>query len=226
MKPIKAVLFDLFESLVTESALPPTRASSLGPSLALDAEAFRIEWKHRRQEVILGRLSFTAALAEITAALGGSTDGAALEKIRLARLKEKAAPFTKIEPEVLDTVERLRCAGIRLAVISNNFAEDVAAWPDCALGPLFDVAIFSSQVGLAKPDSGIYLHACHALGSSPSEAIYVGDGADDELAGAEGAGLRAYKALWFLRRWPHFRDVPTAHPTLPEIGDLARLVLD
>jgi hypothetical protein len=36
---IKAVLFDLFETLITESHLAPTRASSLAPALGLERQA-------------------------------------------------------------------------------------------------------------------------------------------------------------------------------------------
>ena len=45
---ITAVLFDLFETLVTESVVPPSRAGSLGEALGLDPVAFRAEWKARR----------------------------------------------------------------------------------------------------------------------------------------------------------------------------------
>lgn len=63
---IKAVLFDLFETLITESPVQPTPASSLGETLGLQQEAFRVEWKARRPRVVLGQLSFAAALTEIS----------------------------------------------------------------------------------------------------------------------------------------------------------------
>jgi hypothetical protein len=40
---VKAVLFDLFETLVTESGTQPTRASRLGGALGLEDAAFRVE---------------------------------------------------------------------------------------------------------------------------------------------------------------------------------------
>jgi putative hydrolase of the HAD superfamily len=44
---------------------------------------------------------------------------------------------------------------------------------------------------LRKPDPRIYLLACEQLGVPPEDAIFVGDGANDELAGAERVGMRA-----------------------------------
>jgi putative hydrolase of the HAD superfamily len=76
------------------------------------------------------------------------------------------------------------------------------------LGPLFDVTVFSCAVSLAKPDPEVYLLACRELDVPPSETLYVGDGADDELVGARTAGLSAHRALWFLSRWPQFRQAP------------------
>jgi putative hydrolase of the HAD superfamily len=42
-----------------------------------------------------------------------------------------------------------------------------------------------------KPDARIYHLALDQLGIEPGEAIFVGDGANDELAGAERVGMRA-----------------------------------
>ena len=41
-----------------------------------------------------------------------------------------------------------------------------------------------------KPDPRIYLRACDELGVEPGECLYVGDGANDELAGAQRVGMR------------------------------------
>ena len=52
-------------------------------------------------------------------------------------------------------------------------------------------------MGAAKPEPEIYLEATSRLGVSPAEALFVGDGGDDELPGAERAGLRSAHAAWF-----------------------------
>jgi putative hydrolase of the HAD superfamily len=56
---------------------------------------------------------------------------------------------------------------------------------------LFDAEVFSCSVGLRKPDPRIYLLACDQLGVEPQETMFVGDGANDELAGAERVGITA-----------------------------------
>jgi putative hydrolase of the HAD superfamily len=219
---IKAVLFDLFETLITESELQPTRASSLAGTLGLEEDAYRAEWKARRPNVVLGQVSFANALTAISQTLIGSADMVAVQRICQQRVREKAAAYAQIDTEVRALVSDLTRRGIRLAVISNGFKEDVLAWPHCSLAREFQCTVFSSAEGIAKPDPEIYLRATRRLGVRPATAVYIGDGADDELAGAERAGLRACRAAWFVRKPP--RNV--TYPELTSCPDVLKLVAD
>ena len=51
--------------------------------------------------------------------------------------------------------------------------------------------------GAAKPEREIYLEATGRLGVEPAQSLFIGDGGDDELLGAERAGLRSAQAAWF-----------------------------
>lgn len=220
----RAVLFDLFETLVTESAARPAGAASLGPSLGIDDKVFRAAWASRRADVVLGRLSFAAALVDIGLGVGHPVDRAAVKWARQTRVRVKSAPFASIDAEVLTALTSLRNRGLRLAVVSNCFAEDIAGWAGCPLAPMFDGRVFSFEVGLAKPDPAIYLKACDRLAVRADDTVFVGDGASDELDGARRAGLRACQAMWFLRRWPHFDATRADRRQLRAPGDLVRLM--
>ena len=222
---VRAVLFDLFETLVTESDAQPPGAARLGPELGFDEQAFRTEWHARRAAIVTGRLSFCEALADIGSALGRQLESLELERIRHRRRQAKAGVFARIEPEVIAALDALRTRGIRLAVVSNCFAEDVTAWATCALAGYFDSTVFSFEVGLAKPDPAIYHEACRRLRVSPHAAVFVGDGLHDELAGAARAGIAGFQARWFLRRWPHFRsDARVARHHLSNVQDVSMLL--
>src|SRR5688572_28063782 len=98
---VEAVLFDLFETLITESATRPSGAGSLGPRLGLDATAFRTGWKRRRRAITVGELSFVEALFAIGGSLGSALDTTALEALRRERLLVKARALTALEPGVI-----------------------------------------------------------------------------------------------------------------------------
>jgi putative hydrolase of the HAD superfamily len=221
---VEAVLFDLYETLITESATRPAGVSSHASELGCDREAFRRRWKALRPAVTVGRMSFHEALRQITTGLGRPAEDEVLRQLSEARLRAKAEPFAQIEPQVLVMIDHLRSRDIRLGVISNGFAEDVAAWPSSPLGARFDCTAFSCEVGLAKPDPAIYQHAMRRLGVDASQTWFIGDGGDEELRGAAEAGLRAFRALWFLRRWPHFRDEATSVPSLDTVEEIVGLV--
>jgi putative hydrolase of the HAD superfamily len=221
---VKAVLFDLFETLVTESSTRPPGVSSLAPALGCDREAFRSHWKALRPAVKVGRLSFREALAEIATTLGSPADDLTLSRLCEQRVRTKAGPFEQVEPQVIDMVDELRRRGIRLGVISNCCAEDVATWPRSSLAPRFDCTVFSFEAGLAKPDPEIYREAVRRLKAAVSETWYIGDGGDDELSGAQEAGLRPFRATWFLKRWPHYREEPGLTGQVATVEEIVSLV--
>src|SRR5256886_17360775 len=56
--------------------------------------------------------------------------------------------------------------------------------------PLFSVLVDSAQVGCAKPEPRIFLHALEALGLGPADATFVGDSLPRDMAGARAVGMR------------------------------------
>lgn len=59
-------------------------------------------------------------------------------------------------------------------------------------------AIFiSDELGMAKPDPGIFRFACSGVGARPERSIYVGDSLASDVPGALDAGMRV---VWFHHR--------------------------
>jgi putative hydrolase of the HAD superfamily len=221
---LRAVLFDLFETLITESRAQPAGVSSLASELGCEREAFRRQWKALRPTVTVGEMSFRRALRVIATRLGSHAEEVTLQRLCNERTNAKAEPFEQIEHQVLMIIDYLRSRDLRLGVISNCFAEDVAGWPQCSLAARFDCKVFSFEVGLVKPDPEIYIEATRRLRVDVSETWFLGDGAQEELSGAEQAGLRAFRTLWFLRRWPDFRETPCSATSLATVEDVVSLV--
>jgi len=123
----------------------------------------------------------------------------------------------------IETLEELRRRGFRRGLISvcSGDVEDV--WDETAFAPHFDDVVLSCAVGMRKPDPRIYRLACERLGVEPEECIFVGDGANDELAGAERVGM---KAVCILRPdlekpiWPEAEGWEPTIRSVPEVLDL------
>jgi putative hydrolase of the HAD superfamily len=99
-----------------------------------------------------------------------------------------------VEPEVLATLDRLRAEGKRLGLVSNItllpplIREDIDRM---SLGSRLDATVFSSEVGVRKPDPRIFREALERLGSPPAETVFVGDRLYDDISGAQAIGMRA-----------------------------------
>jgi len=95
---------------------------------------------------------------------------------------------------VCETLSALTERGLRLGLLSNTM------WPGqfhrqdlerFGLAEFLDVMVFSSDVGLWKPNAAAFQYVTDQLGVSPAEAVFVGDLPEIDVAGSQRAGLRA-----------------------------------
>jgi putative hydrolase of the HAD superfamily len=97
-------------------------------------------------------------------------------------------------PGALETLRALRASGIRTGVVSNFDHRLAGLLEGLRLAPQIEVVIRPADAGAAKPDARIFFCALRLLGVSADEAIYVGDDAEHDVAGAQAAGLTAIDA--------------------------------
>jgi putative hydrolase of the HAD superfamily len=130
---------------------------------------------------------------------------------------------SKLRSDALPTVRELKRQGLKVGVISNCSVEFLDIWSEIGeLADLVDGVLLSAEVGMSKPDSRIYELACTQIGVEPEKAIFVGDGEDDELAGAASAGMQP---LWLIAddqrpTGPRAIDDVVTVSGLPEVVDL------
>ena len=87
--------------------------------------------------------------------------------------------------------------GMRLGMISNGNADQQRRKLKATeIDQRFEIVVISSEVGIAKPDAGIFHEACRQMNVNPSDCIMVGDNWDRDVLGARLAGLRA---IWLCR---------------------------
>ena len=103
-----------------------------------------------------------------------------------------AANSIRLYDDAISTLQHLRDAGYKLAIVSN--------W-DTPLDPLtkrlgiadyFDaiVASHDMRVRSEKPDPYIFNHALEAVGVSAAEAVHIGDTYGADIVGAQSVGIR------------------------------------
>ncbi|WP_158862639.1 HAD family hydrolase [Leifsonia sp. AG29] len=97
----------------------------------------------------------------------------------------------------LDALERA-FPGVRFGVITNgDLAFQRRKVEAVGLDARIDHLIASGEVGITKPDRGIFQYACDLFGAATAEAAYVGDRLRTDAIGAAQAGLTG---VWLDRR--------------------------
>ena len=103
----------------------------------------------------------------------------------------------------------------RIGIVTNNLLEEQQdKLQYCGLAALVDELIASEDVGVSKPDRGIYDIALARIGVSAEEAVMVGDSWVNDVVGALNAGIRA---VWFN---PDRKDAPDSTRGVPEMHSL------
>ena len=116
---------------------------------------------------------FEAILAaRLTRADGGAVAAEGL----LQRMFAASAPV----PAMYDTIRALRGAGFSTALLSNSWG--CGEYPRADFPGLFDTVVISGEVGMRKPEPGIFLHAARALGLAPAECVFIDDIAQNVTA--------------------------------------------
>lgn len=211
----KAVIFDLWETLITEFDPDWTPGNSVAEHLGVSEEMFREGWRGIHNRRMMGGFpDYPSALRYLLRSWGQTPDGLVLDQLHRKHLQQKSKHFTDLDVDVLSMLAGLRARSIKTRLLSNAAQEEVVGWTESRLSTYFDDAVFSCDVGLMKPDVAIYELTCSRLRVQPCETVFVGDGGSDELAGAIAAGLSPLWATWFLDRWPdrisHIQPIPSS----------------
>lgn len=205
MHRIRAVGFDLGETLVTYAEAPLNWASLYRPALQRVASALQLQPSteqfgsaekilmrfntrlNPRTDEVSAQTIFTEALATWAPAPGPEMDTA------VAAFFSFFQQSLRVYEDALGTLETLKADGLRVGVFTDvpygmprNFvARDLE---QTQLTPVVDVLLTSVEVGFRKPAREGFDALAAALGHAPSEIIYIGNEPKD-IAGANAAGM-------------------------------------
>lgn len=91
--------------------------------------------------------------------------------------------------DVVPALEALGTAGIPCAVVSNWDSRLPLLMDRLNLSLHFRFILTSAEAGCRKPAPGIFHHALSRFGLPANRVVYVGDSIEEDVIGAENAGL-------------------------------------
>lgn len=187
---IRAVLFDWGGVLrADEHGIFDTIDASLGAPVGTLWSAWHdIPEYFLSREGRIDRATFNAAMVKRLA----ETLGDAKAEQAVATVFDRLAALPPIDDDMRALLARLRASGrVRLGLLSNAPKGTTASLEARGLVPLFDDAIVSGDVGLAKPDPAIYRFAAERLGVEPVACLFIDD-MPRNIEGARQAGMTGH----------------------------------
>jgi putative hydrolase of the HAD superfamily len=149
-------------------------------------EALRAEMAYYREHAHEGRDE--ASLAELRERCAALVSRKLGIEVGVDELVE-AIRFSAY-PDVAPALGALRDRGLRLVAVSNWDCSLPRVLDRCGLGGMLDGTVTSAEAGARKPDPAIFAAALELAGCDASEAVHVGDTAEEDVAGARAAGIR------------------------------------
>lgn len=222
---IRAVIFDMYETLITHYACPLYFGAEMAADAGVDEASFLALWRATDEARTMGRMTLEQALRDIFRGLPVRDGEATVQRLCSRRLATKRECFRHLHPGVLPMLDGLRDAGLRIGLISNCYDEEAVAIRESVLFPYFDAAMLSCEQGIGKPDPAIFERCMEALDVTAKECLYVGDGGSRELETARSLGMTVMQALWYMTDNPMQTVAPKAgFPLLKDPTQVMRYI--
>jgi HAD superfamily hydrolase (TIGR01549 family) len=209
-KKIKAVLFDLGETVLNFGRVNTTKLFRQGARLSYDflksleqpvgsfeyycwRNLISLRLRHLLSNITRNDFNSLALLRTI-----GQRKGIRLDKEQWRQFAwlwyEPLSRLGRVEPKAKETLGALRQMGLKLGIVSNTFVNRSSLerhLEQLGLLDFFTVKVYSYEFDFRKPDIRIFRIAADKIGEMLENILFVGDRLDSDIAPAVKTGMRA-----------------------------------
>lgn len=206
---IKAVLFDLGETVLNFGKIKTTRLFRQGARLSYDFLKSRgqpvgnfevycwrnliaLRIRHLFSNIVKNDFNSSLFLRGIGIKRGVRLDGDQWKDFAWLWY-EPLAKTTTIEPAIKETFARLKALGLKLGILSNTFISGHSLERQLEhIGILdyFTMRMYSYEFDFRKPDLRIFKIAVERIGEAAENILYVGDRIDKDIRPALKVGMQ------------------------------------
>ncbi len=189
----RAVLFDFDDTLQDRPAAWWKYAtwftSSHFPSLPPEEQRRRAQEMWARDNNGHGYVDY-AAFFQGLIDLWHWTDAPTVEQL-IRECKIRFSACATLFPDAVSTLQALRQKGYLLGIVTNGSSLMQNRKLDaCGIRPLFDSVLVTGDEGIHKPHPEPFWRIASRLGVAPSDCVYVGDYIENDIQGAQNAGMQ------------------------------------
>jgi len=209
-KKIKAVLFDLGETLLDFGKINPGRLFRQGARLSYDflkscgqpvgnfqyyrwRNLLALRIRHLLSNITKNDFNSLALLRGIGIKKGIRLDGQKWRQFAWLWYE----PLSKVattEPKIKETLTALKNSGLKLGIVSNTFVNGCSLekhLEQIGILDFFTVRLYSYEFDFRKPDTRIFRIAAERIGEMVENILYVGDRIDKDIRPAIKSGMQA-----------------------------------
>jgi len=223
VKPYRAVLFDLYYTLLVDGGTGTReKAIEVAAAAGVPTDDWLRGWRATSEAAQVGAIpTMVARVRRALAEAGlGRPDSGLVDDLTGLLL---ARQVPTLYPDVRGALAETRRRGYKAGLISNLHANEAYWIREFELDQCFDALVLSCEVGMMKPDREIYLLAAERLSVSPEECVFVDD-VPPYVAGAKAVGMAAVRINRFGSEEPYLQyGSPQTAPDL-SIKNLAELL--
>jgi len=203
---IGAVGFDLDETLIVPKRDRSALLASACATVGVDP---------------IDRDAYLAAHDETPACDIDRTRAPIFERLRPEHADELADAYCSamadavgLVPGARATIESVRDRGLAVGICTDGPVRAQRAKLDAVdLSEVADATLITGSIDARKPDPAVYVRLCDRLDVAPEATVFVGDGPENDVAGAAAAGLRTVQV----------RTEEPIHPEADAVLDRATL---
>ena len=206
--PVRAALIDVYDTMLVSQF--EARMTDVVEPTGIPVDEWLAEFDKLREDRDRGKVTIAESFARTLAALAGEADPAAVAEL-VRRDAAYVTAHVRLCDDTLPFLKWLKDAGVRSVVVSNCADTTRAQLDRLGVTGLVDAMVLSCEVGLIKPEPGIYRTALDELGVAAADAVLIDD-QPGYCAGAEAAGVRAVRIVRGEQdKYPQERRFPVVH---------------
>ena len=210
--PIRAVFFDVGETLIDEHRLYRDYAMRMGVSY----EHFMV--------TIEAAMARREPVRNVFAAVKPGFDFKAARAQREAEGKKFVIGSHDLYDDAAASLAALKARGYFIGIVGNQPATAESTLRESGLSA--DFIATSEAWGVSKPDPGFFLKVIEAAGLDPHQIAYVGDRVDNDVLPARAAGIWPIlirRGPWGRAQWG-WPEAEQAHFRIERLTELIELL--
>jgi len=211
--PIRAVFFDVGETLIDERRLYADYAMRMGVTYEFFME--RIEAAMRAREPI----------KNVFAAVKPGFDFKAARAQREAEGKKFVIGPQDFYADTVEVLGKLKARGYFIGIVGNQPVSAETMLRESGLPA--DYIATSEGWGVSKPDPAFFARVVEAANIEPQQIAYVGDRVDNDVIPARAAGMWTFllrRGPWGRAQW-NWPEASEAHHRIESLDQLLGLLL-